>query len=75
MLITKEVSITCLSNNKPYIESLGLTWEYKKVYTIDVNKLLEGSNIGIECLCDYCLEEGIETIIPKPYYNLLTSIV
>jgi len=73
MLITKEVKVTCLSNNKLYIESLGLEWKYKKVYTIDVHKLLEGSSIGIECLCDYCLEEGIETIIPKSYYKYINS--
>jgi len=73
MLITKEVNITCLSNNKPYIESLDLEWEYKKVYTINVHKLLDGSNIEIKCLCDYCLEEEIETIIPKPYHKYVNS--
>lgn len=73
MLLTKEVVVTCLSNNKKYIENLGHKWEYKKIITIDVNKLLDGSNATIQCLCDYCLEEGIETVISKPYYKYINS--
>jgi len=73
MLLTKEVEVTCLSNNKKYIESLGHKWEYKKIFTIDVYKLLDGSNVPIQCLCDYCLEEGIETVISKPYYKYTKS--
>jgi len=73
MLLTKEVEVTCLSNNKKYIESLGHKWEYKKVITINVHKLLDGSNAPIQCLCDYCLEQEIETVISKPYYRYINS--
>ena len=73
MLLTKEVEITCISNNKKYLEGLGYRWEYKKIIIIDVNCLLEGSNIEIQCLCDYCLEEGIETVVSKPYFKYINS--
>jgi len=73
MLLTKEVEVTCLSNNKKYIESLDHEWKYKRIFTIDVHKLLDGSNASIQCLCDYCLEEGIETVISKPYYKYIKS--
>jgi len=38
---------------------------------VKVEDLSKGSHAEVEVLCDYCLEQGIETIVPKQYKTYL----
>ena len=81
MLITKEVEITLNGKNIKYYESLGypipriknkkgnLTVPFGTKLLVKIEDLQKSSNIQIEVQCDYCLEEGIETIMNPYYYN------
>lgn len=82
MLLTKTVKIN-LKKNIKYYENLGYDIpkrrdKWGKLSTprgtsiiVKVEDLPEGSEVYIECLCDYCLEQGVETIIPKMYCNYI----
>ena len=71
MLITKEVTIEITNRNKSYYNKLGHNCLSGDIIHIKTEDLHKGSNLIVESLCDYCLKEGIETILPKPYrrYN------
>jgi hypothetical protein len=74
MLISKEIKVKWNSANKKYYESKG--YSYTKIgdeFDVKVEDLSNGSNSNIQCLCDYCLDDGIKTIINKPYYAYLKS--
>jgi len=73
MLLTKEVEIKCVNNSKKYYIEKGYNWESKGSMMINIKDLPDGSHAFVECLCDYCFEEGIETIIEKPYYKYLNA--
>ena len=68
MLISKEVEVAWTNNMAKYWLEKG----YPKLkprdkFMVKVEDLKPRSNIAVEVLCDYCLEEGIETIIPMTY--------
>lgn len=79
MLITEEVEVKLHSKNIKHYERLGYKIPRRKdkwgkynieegtFITVNVSDLLPYSASMIQCLCDYCLEEGIETIITKQY--------
>lgn len=83
MLITEEVEVVLGGSNIEYYENLGYKIPRKKddqgrlrvpkgtKILIKIEDLLKGSRVSIQCLCDYCLEEGRETIINKTYYDYL----
>jgi hypothetical protein len=86
MLITKEVEVDVSNGkNQKYYCDLGYIIPTKqdkwkkdiinvakgtKIF-VKIEDLKKGSNVYIQCLCDYCLEKGIQTIIDKQYitYN------
>lgn len=65
-LLTKEVVITCRNYKKHYI-SKGYNWEYNKQIIVKVEDLPKGSNVKVEVLCDYCLEE----VMKKEYSTFI----
>jgi len=81
MLITKEVEVKVVSSTIKHYKEKGyeipmkqhshnknkLVHDLSKPLLIKVEDLPPSSEVKIECLCDYCLEEGIETIVPKLY--------
>lgn len=67
MIITKETLVTCIPNNKKYLEEKGYVWEYMKKIKIKAKDLQPSSKAEIELLCDYCLEKNIKTIIKTTY--------
>jgi len=71
MLITKEVEVNITNRNKGYYNELNYNCNNGDIIKIDVKDLFKGSTIVVECLCDYCLKEGINTITPKKFneYN------
>lgn len=73
MIITKEVKIICRKANKKYYE--GREDEY--IAGIDIfialDNLSHNSSIRIETYCDYCLENGINTICNKSYKEYLNQ--
>ena len=87
MLITKEVEVVLGSANIRHYEDLNYEMpriknkKYRMIVprgtkiTVKVEDLQKGTHIEIQCLCDYCLEEGIETVISKPYYKYISSNV
>jgi len=87
MLITKEVEVLLHGSNVKYYEDLNYdiprikNKKYRIIIpkgtkiTVKIEDLQKGTHIEIQCLCDYCLEEGIETVISKPYYKYISSNV
>jgi hypothetical protein len=85
MLLTKTVEITLNSQLINHFDKLGYEIprrvdKYKRLSVkrgekliVKVEDLPKTSTTKIEVLCDYCLEEGNETIISKEYGNYLTE--
>jgi len=85
MLITKEVEVKLHNKIIKHYENL----EYdipKKLdkrnrivvdtdikIIVKVNDLTNSSIVPVQCLCDYCLEEGIETIVNKTWRDYRKS--
>jgi len=74
MLLTKTAKVKWNGNNRKHLESKGYyPYEHNKEIEVNVLDLPHCSRAKIEVLCDYCLEEGIETIIPKEYQTYLSQ--
>jgi len=83
MLLTQEVEIVLQASNVKHFESLGyeiprIKTKWRKLsiprgtkITVNVKDLQEGSKTEIQCLCDYCLDEGKETIMTKTYNSYI----
>jgi len=72
MLLTKEVEMVCKTRKKYYIEK-KYDWEYLKTIIVKLEDLPKGSHQMVKVLCDYCSENGKETIVEKPYYAYLNQ--
>ena len=58
--------------NKKYYINLGYPFtKMKDEFKVKVEDLSKGSHSRVEVLCDYCLEEGRETVISKEYREYL----
>lgn len=76
MLITKTVMIKWHPSNKNRYISKGYIYtKMKDEFKVKVEDLSDGSGVEIQCLCDYCLEEGVETIIEIPYHRYVKKVV
>jgi hypothetical protein len=73
MLITEKVSVCCVGKNRSWIEKLGLQWDYGKFIELSVENLPLTSTAKIEYLCDYCLDENINTVLTKEYTRYIIS--
>lgn len=70
MLITKIVKVKWGKRNKKYYKELGYKFtNFGDEFEVKIKDLSDSSPIKVEVLCDYCLKEGIRTIISKPYYK------
>jgi hypothetical protein len=67
MLVTKTVETCWNPTNRQHYEQLGYIYEWRKRFVVPVEHLPENSHAQIDVLCDYCLEEGIETHIPQTW--------
>jgi hypothetical protein len=79
MLISKEVEVTLSPNTIKYYENKGYEinrvknkwrkWVVPEGTKLKVNvfDLPDNSTTPVQVLCDYCLENGVETIIEKPW--------
>jgi hypothetical protein len=74
MLLSKEVMVRCRPSNKKHFELLGYIWEYNKIISVKIEHLNKTCLSPVDLMCDYCLEEGIETVFQKPYYLYNKSI-
>lgn len=72
MLITKEVKTKWCSKNKEHYIKKGYVYTGNlKEFDCKVDDLPENSHIKVKYFCDYCLEEGIETILETTYQKYL----
>lgn len=72
MLLTKTVKIKWGSSNRKHLESKGYVFTKKgDEFEVKVEDLSDGSTYLVDVLCDYCLEEGIETHISRIYKRYL----
>jgi len=71
MLISEEVEVQCINTNKKYYIGKDYPWQPKGIMIVKVEDLSDGSHATIEYLCDYCLEEGVKTIVSTDWrtYN------
>jgi len=80
MLLSEEVEIELQPRNIKHLELLG--YEIPRYYNknkkqfflikgskilVKVKDLSHGSNVPVEYLCDYCLDNGIKTVITSEY--------
>jgi hypothetical protein len=72
MLLDKTVKVKVIGKTKKYYEALGYECKCNEYIDVDIKHLSKGSNVPVRCLCDYCLEDGITTVIEKSWhdYNL-----
>jgi len=74
MLLSKTVKVKWNGNSKKWYEDKGYIYtKMKDEFEVKIEDLQKGSHTNIEILCDYCLEEGKETLINKPYKVYLNS--
>jgi len=74
MLLTEEVEVTW-GNNKKIYEPKGYVYSRKGTkFMVKIKDLVLGSNLKVDVQCDYCLEEGIETISSVIYKNYIRSL-
>lgn len=69
MLIIENVQVTINKKNINWYKQMG--YENIKsgdILTIKNNELIHGSHMEVKVLCDYCLENGAETIVSKKYH-------
>lgn len=71
MLKTTNIDVMCRPNNKKRYESKGYVWIYNTYISVKVDDLYPHSAVLVEVLCDYCLEDNIETILLKKYFKYL----
>lgn len=74
MLYTTKVVIKWNRSTCTYFKKLG--YQFTKIgdeFEVKVEDLTEGTHTEIECICDYCLQKGKETLIKKPYRDYLKS--
>jgi hypothetical protein len=68
MLKTEKVKVKWNGNNKKWYISKGYEFtKHNEEFEVKVTDLPNGSHVDIEVLCDYCLENNIETIIHKEW--------
>jgi len=78
MLLTKEVEVELNGTNVKHYEELGYEilrekkWKKWSIPTgtkikVKIEDVPKGSHTEVQCLCDYCLEKGIRTVINKRY--------
>lgn len=68
MLITKTANVKWASSNRKWYESFG--YKFTKngdEFQIYIRELTKSSDIRVDFYCDYCLEEGIETIVTSSW--------
>lgn len=80
MLISETAMVKWNAKNVKYYTDKGYTYTKKgDNFEVKIEDLSPYSTAIVEVLCDYCLEEGIQTIILKPYsryvQNNLNSII
>jgi len=74
LLLTKEVEVTWWNDRKLY-EKKGYEFTKRKdKFKVKIGDLELGSNIKVDVLCDYCLENGKETISSVIYRNYTKSL-
>jgi len=76
MLISKTVIVKWHYMNIKHYEGKGYIFtKWKDEFEVKVEDLSLGSSAIVKVLCDYCLEEGKETIIEKPYSRYILNNV
>jgi len=73
MLLTKEVEVGWNSTSRKHYEELGYNYVWRGKFIVPIEHLPDNSHVEIDCLCDYCLEEDIETHIPKKWQDYVKS--
>jgi hypothetical protein len=69
MLLTKEVEVGWCSTNRKHYEDLGYEYKWHGKFIVPIEHLTENSHIEVDVLCDYCLEEEVETIFSKRWQS------
>lgn len=70
LLIIEDIPIRVTQRNIEWLKNQGcIDKSAKKGFdtVIKTNNLQEGSHTMVKVLCDYCLEDGIETVVKKRY--------
>lgn len=74
MLAFDTVKIKWHNKTRKYYEDKGYIFtKYGDEFEVKISDLPPGSNVKIDVLCDYCLENGIKTVIKKEYYLYLKA--
>ena len=74
MIIDKYATITITYHNKRHFEELGYQCKDKQRITVSINNLPYNSSCKVNLLCDYCLENKIETLLQRSYKDAYLDI-
>lgn len=76
LLITKTVQVRWSSSNKQHYVSRGYTYtKHNDVFECKTEDLIDGSHTKVEVMCDYCLSNGVETIVEKEWRRYIRDNV
>lgn len=74
MLVENSIDMMWNSKTRKHFESRGYVFtKYGDLFKVKIKDIPLGSNKKIKVYCDYCLEEGKETILNIPYYRYIKS--
>jgi len=74
LILPQEIEIKWNYQSKEWYESKGYIFtKYNSKFKVNVLDLSKGCTKKINVLCNYCLEEGIETEVQKTYQNYIAS--
>lgn len=75
MLLSKTVTLHITARNITRYRQLGYNAKFNEELIVNVDDLSDSCGVIVDCLCDYCFEEGIETIVPRIYHKYLRDNV
>lgn len=71
IIIDNTVEVKVTGKKLSYYLNKGYNCKVGDLIHVNIKDLTSGSNIKINCLCDYCLEDGVNTPFKKAYYNIV----
>jgi len=73
LILPQMVEVTWTSHKKWYVERGYTFTKLGDNFLVNVQDIRKSERIKINVLCDYCLDEGKETIVEKYYYDYLSQ--
>jgi len=68
MILDTNVEVRWNGNNRKWYTDKGYVYtKHNDKFLVDINDLSKGSHVEVNVLCDYCLDNDVETLIKKTW--------